>query len=246
MAPFGTITCASTPRHPFLFYGAATGTATFFWPTGLNIRSVNDGRGAKRTGSRLTPNRGWHAYQAYLQRLVDGGANIVEIWMSSWNLALEWRSDWPGYRGLGRYNQVNAKRLDQILDFCETIGMRVNLVIYNHGMASHKTDREWDNNPYNRFLHTSTADGKGTAQAGILNKPSEMFTSQAAMDMQDRVRRYIIARYADSPAIYGWKLWSEQNLTAGSTSERLRWHIQQATFGKKYDIYNHPVVPLVR
>ncbi len=50
-----------------------------------------------------------------------------------WNLGLEWRGDWNGFYGVGRYNQLNAWRLDHSArPAAEALGgMRINLVIHN-------------------------------------------------------------------------------------------------------------------
>ena len=200
----------------------------FFWPVGPNLRSVWDLRGQERTHTKLTPDRGTLAYDAFLKRFAAAGANACEIWMCAWNLALEWRADWPGFGGVGRYNQDNAWRLDRILDTAWALGVRVNLVINNHGQASQDTDAEWANNPYN------------TAAGGLLASPIELFRDPRALAGQEKLRRYLIARYADHPAVLGWKLWTEINLTQGGAELR-PWHEQAVARWHALDPYAHPV-----
>ncbi len=202
---------------------------TFIWPQGPNLRSVWDLRARDRLDTALTPDRGIFAYDAYLTRAAAGGANACEIWLSAWNLALEWNPRWDGFYGLKGYNENNAERLDVILNRAEELGIRVNLVIHNHGQGSDRTDREWDTSPWNR------------ANGGPLNEPGQLFTDPRALAGQDRLRRYLIARYADSPAILGWKLWSEMNLTAGSRSDLREWHTQACTRFRELDPYRHPL-----
>ncbi len=201
----------------------------WWWALGPNLRSVNDTRGRERLHTRLTPDRGTAAYDAYLTRLAANGVTAVEIWMSSWNLALEWRADWQGFYGLGRYNQGNAARLDRILDRCSELGIRVNLVINNHGQATVNNDPEWADNPVNR------------TQGGPLVEPWQVFTDPAALAAQERLRRYVVARYADHPAILGWKLWSEVNLTAGRPGALRDWHAQAVSRWHELDTYHHGV-----
>jgi hypothetical protein len=200
-----------------------------FWPRGPNLRSVYDTRGSDRMRTVLTPDRGVHAYDAYLRRLAANGVNAVEVWLSSWNLALEWRADWPGFFGQGRYNLENAWRLDQVLDLAHQLGIRVNLVLNNHGQASTSADAEWGSNPYNR------------ARGGKVNDAAGFFTDPWALAGQERLRRYLVARYADHPAILGWKLWSEVNLTSGRGQTLRTWHEQAAASFKALDTYAHPV-----
>ncbi len=192
------------PDDPrFFSTGSRTGNRRFYWPIGLNLHSVWDLRTRGCCHTILTPGRLWNAYQAYLARFAAAGGSAVEIWLCSWGLALEWRGEWTEFHGLGRYSEENAERLDRILDLASSLGIRVNLVINNHGQASVAADREWDVNPWN------------SANGGPLDQAARFFTDPAALSGQERMRRYIIARWADHPAVLGWKLWSEQNLTAG-------------------------------
>lgn len=202
----------------------------WWWPIGPNLRSVSDVRSQERMGTRLTAPRGTLAYAASLPRLAALGCDAVEVWMSSWNLALEWRADWAPYRGLGRYSEENAWRLERVLDDAWANGMRVNLVIANHGQASEKTDPEWAQSPWNR------------AHGGPLTRASEMFTAPAALAGQERLRRYIVGRYGDHPAVMAWKLWSEMNLTdAGDVGTLRAWHEHAAARWRALDPYDRPV-----
>ena len=201
----------------------------FWWPIGPNLRSVYDTRGSEHLRTILTPDRGLFAYEAYLRRLAAHKVTAVEVWMSSWNLALEWRSNWPGFYGQGRYSVSNAWRLDQLLDIAYRLGIRVNLVLHNHGQASTNNDAEWGDNPYNKLL------------GGTINQAAELFTHADALAGQAQLRRYIVARYADHPAILGWKLWSEVNLTAGRGSTVRTWHESASAAWKALDSYGHPI-----
>jgi hypothetical protein len=204
-----------------------------FWPLGPNLRAVTDPRCAERLGSIATPDRGTLAYQDYLARLAPSGANAAELWLSSWNLALEWRSDWPEFHGLGRYSQERAWRLDRLLDLASASGLRFNVVINNHGQLSENTDREWHNNPYQREA------------GGFLDGATEFFSDPRALARQQNLRRYLVARFADHPAIMGWKLLSEQDLTAAGRDRRVdllaQWHADAAVRWKALDSYGHPL-----
>lgn len=201
----------------------------FVWPLGPNLRSVNDLRSQENLQTRLTPDRGSFAYDAYLERFAAHGVTSVEVWLSSWNLALEWRADWPPFHGQGRYSQENAWKLDHLLDRCAALGLGVVLVIDNHGKASIRSDAQWADNPYNR------------ERGGRLKEVEAVFTDPWAKAGQEELRRYLVARYADHPALMMWKLWSEVNLTNG-TQEALRaWHQQAAAHLRRIDTYRHPV-----
>lgn len=221
----------------------------WFWPIGMNLHSTFDVRSRDRLGTRLTPHRGTLAYADRFRRLAAAGGNATEIWMSSWNLALEWNADWPGYAGMGRYSQENAARMDAVLDAALVNGIRINLVINNHGQASPDNDREWKDHPWNR------------ENGGLLADPYHLFVDARSLIAQANLRRYLVARFADHPAILGWKLWSEINLTAlGGGGRRARtiegvppvtavqrlatmvaWHEGAAAHLHAIDPYRHPV-----
>jgi hypothetical protein len=217
------------PADPrFFSTGDRIGRRTFYWPIGLNLHSVWDLRTRGCCQTILTPGRLWKAYEAYLRRFAAAGGTAVEIWLCSWGLALEWRGEWTEFHGVGCYSDQNSERLDRVLDLASSLGIRVNLVINNHGQASTNADREWDANPWN------------IANGGPIDQAAHFFTDQAALEGQERLRRYIIARWADHPAILGWKLWSEQNLTAGGASLPT-WHVQAAERWQALDHYGHGV-----
>lgn len=214
------------------------------WPVGPGLHSIWDPRGLERMGSQLTPPRGSLSYRAYLDRLATSGATATEIWLCSWNLALAWRADWWPWHGATRLSEERAWQLDQVLETAERHGIRVNLVVQNHGQASEHTDREWENNPANRDA------------GGWLESADLWFSDPRALQAQERYRRYLIARYADSPAILGWKMWSEVNLTelghlsgggggqdrADPARELLRsWHAAAAARWAALDPWAHPV-----
>ncbi len=201
----------------------------FAWPIGINLHSPFDQRSKGVLNTILTPDRGELVYQAMLPRVAAAGIDACEIWMSAWNLGLEWRADWPGFDGIGRYNQGHAWELDRILDCAWANGVRVNLVINNHGQASASSDREWLDNPWNAQL------------GGPLESPQEVFSDPRSLAGQERLRRYIIGRWADHPAIMGWKLWSEVDLTAARGEIGWRWHEQAAVRWHALDPYHHPV-----
>ncbi len=218
-----------------------------WWPIGINLHSVYDMSSRYQMGTNPTPDRGWFAYAPRIDRFSLAGGTAAEIWLSNWNLGLEWSPDGHGHEGLGRYHEANAARLDAILDRAWEKGVRVNLVIQNHGQASININTDWANNPYNR------------AKGGPLANATEIFSAPIALAGQEQMRRYIVARYADYPSILGWKLWSEVNLTAGGNDRGMRppdnapaedgtghdqlrlWHERAAARWHDLDIYRHPV-----
>ncbi len=234
----GTLAVSGDDYDPYLrvdaddkrFFSYGAGEKQFHFPVGLNIQCISDKRAIKNVKSAPTPVRGLLSYKAYLDRLARGGGNSAEIWLSSWNLALEWNDAWPDQHGVGIYSEANAERVEQLLDYAWERGIRIILVINNHGQASAKSDPEWKESPYNK------------ANGGWLERPSEMFTDERARHYQQQIRRYIVGRYADHPAIMCWKMWSEMNLTGGSKTQLVDWHAWAFHDWKAMDhYYQHPV-----
>ena len=144
--------------HDPRFYARGTGdSSSIWWPVGLNIAAPQDVRGQERYQTTLTPDRGNYTYQDYFDRLSAAGGDAVEIWLSTWNVALEWQAGWPGWWGAGQYNQGTADRLDRLLDMADKRGMKLILNIDNHGKAqsgSHESQWKW--HPFNqkwRLVH---------------------------------------------------------------------------------------------
>ncbi len=203
-----------------------------FWPIGINIHSVNDPRAEEWAHSKLTPDRTTQAYKTYIERFSRAGATSIEIWMSSWNTGLEWNKTWLGFHGVGDYNEGNAQRMDEILDHAYKYGMRLILVTNNHGQASDKTDHEWGTSPFNH------------QNGGPLEKAVDFFLDERAHDLQQDYRRYLVARYADHPAVFCWKLFSEMNLTSmgrypNGKQHLKEWHSNAFDAWAKLDIYDH-------
>lgn len=213
----------------------------FCWPVGLNLASPRDDGATRdlRYGIRPTPDRGSFAYDAYFARLAAAGGDAAEIWLSTWNLGLEWQAGWTGYHGIGRYNEGNAARLDRVLDDAWAHGVRLVLNLNNHGQVlAHSGESEWQWNPIN------------SANGGWISDPQEIFSDPRALRAQDQLRRYLAARYADHPAVLVWKLWSEVDLTQlGCATIRAwrqptglaQWHRRACDDWHRLDSYHHPV-----
>jgi len=227
------------------FFSLGSSTPRFIWPIGLNLASpcdqLTENDPTKRAyGTTPTPDRGTFAYDAFLARLAAAGGTAAEIWMSSWNLGLEWNGKWRGYHNIGRYNERNAARMDRLLDVSWAHGVRLVVNLNNHGQyLANSGESEWLTNPYNQI------------NGGPLAIPDEVFTDPSAILAQDNLRRYIAARYADHPAILLWKLFSEVDLTQlgikairagqGGMEELRAWHEHAADQWHRLDTYGHPV-----
>ncbi len=228
------------------FYSIGTDNR-FHWPVSLNLRSITDKRSQQNMATKPTIHRGIASYQAYLDRFAQADGNLAEVWMSGWNLGLEWnpwsvkngkREKYPGYFGVGRYHEGNAHRLDRLLDMAWERNVRILLVSNHHGQLSTRVDAEWCDNPHN------------IRNGGNLKRAEYFFKDADSLRHQRSLTRYIIARYADHPAVFAWKIFTEVDLTDLGWDARNKrrmnpllaeWHKETAAYWSKTDVYNHPV-----
>jgi hypothetical protein len=200
--PFhGFVRVASDKRHFTLDDG------TFYYPMGPCLRSPSDSRlpyaDPKWTHEEIDRigKRGTYQYDDYIKSFGDSGITWARVWMCPWWGALEWRRDWPGYQGLGRYNLLNAWRIDHILNIAEQNGIKIDLGLTNHGQFTLDIDKEWKDNPFNTTL------------GGPLVAPCEFFTRAEAKIAEMNKLRYVVARYSHSPSLFAWSLCSEMEFT---------------------------------
>ncbi|MGH7144324.1 MAG: hypothetical protein ACREJ2_09410 [Planctomycetota bacterium] len=178
-----------------------------FYPVGINLRSPSDARVPFKSSPtshvyddalfQTLDARATYQMDDYISAFSKHGINWARVWMSSWWLALEWRRDYPGYGGVGDYNQAHAARLDHLLDQAEKDGMYLQITLDNHGMYSPEIDTQWADNPYNAKL------------GGPCKSMLDFFSQAQAQEWHLMRLRYIVARYGASPAIHAWELCSE-------------------------------------
>jgi hypothetical protein len=224
-----------TPEDAARYFEFSNGA--FFFPIGHNIRSPFDDRYANASWASLRrrqSNLGLFAYDRYFEQMQANGENFAEVWMASWWLALEWKSNAPGYHGIGQYNLLHAWKLDHLLDTARDRGIYLLLVVNNHGKFSTWCDAEWAANPFNK------------ANGGPFESPEEFFTDPRGAAAMRHLLRYLVARWGYSTQVFGWKLMSEINLTGSGggfhrTPTMRNWHRDMAALLKEIDPWKHPV-----
>lgn len=209
-------------------------TGNTFNGAGVNLRSPHDTRYIAHFPYSHWKDEGLAVYRRLFPEYRKAGINVVEVWMSSWWLALEWINDAPGNHGIGDYNQYRAFKLDCILDWADANNIYVILVMNNHGKFGNLYDTEWDRNPYN------------IENGGYLHSPEEYFSDPQAKADNRKLIDYITARWAAYDNILCWKLFTEIDLTGESFEFHKdpvmsRWHAETADYFKSRDIYNHPI-----
>lgn len=207
------------------------------FPVGHNIRSPFDTRMDDQFPWRLRRRESFLVYSRYFADMAAAGEDLAEVWMCQWSLGLEWAEGTPRYHGVGDYNLDNAWQLDQVLGMARANGVRVNLVLNNHGRAGLGYDAEWQGSPYN------------VANGGRLpeDEPLKFFSDEWAMKMQEHILRYTVARWGWDPTIFAWELWSEldlcgkMNANAHKDPRVVKWHKRMAGYLKGIDLRRHLV-----
>lgn len=207
---------------------------TVFPGLGINVRSPFDNRYREVAPYSLWQDMGMAAYDSLFKKYHECGINVVEVWMCSWWLALEWINDAPGFHGVGHYNQYRAWMLDHIFRLAHQNNINLLLVINNHGKFAMHFDTEWARNPYNKV------------NGGYLEKCEEYFTNQRARNDTKRLFDYITARWAANPGLIAWKLFTEVDLTGPDLAYYhnpavAAWHTEMGDYLKKIDPYKHMV-----
>jgi hypothetical protein len=137
--------------------------------------------------------------------------------MPAWAFGLEWEK--PGLYRLDR-----AWELDYVLALCERLGIRVKLCLENF-----RTFGEGPN-PYD------------VRNGGPCETVRDFFVKPEAKEMFKRRLRYIVARWAYSPAIMAWELWNEINCVEGYEQYRsdvVAWSAEMARYLREIDPYKH-------
>ncbi len=201
---------------------------------GLNVRSPYDNRYQEVFPFTAWDNFNLNMYKRLFARYEKAGINVVEVWMSSWWLALEWMPDAPGNHGVGNLNQYRAWQLDRLVEWAAEHNIYLILAINNHGKFSTWCDKEWHRNPYNR------------SRGGYLSRPEQFFSSNRARRDFKHLLDYIIARWSHSPHILAWKLFTEIDLTGSRSGwytnhQVTDWHREMARHLKLHDPNRHLV-----
>ena len=212
---------------------------TPFIPIGLNIHANPDYRAEARYRIFPVANRGVLDYKEYFEQCAKNGINCIEIWMASWTFSLEWSSRRNNYMGIGRYNLINAARLDKVFEYAKKYNILINLVLDPHGKFSTSVTQEWHENPFNKNSTYAKSDG------GFIASNEDIFTNKKFAEYWKNRNRYIAARWGQNPNIFAIELWSEVNLVLNFYNQSYPkktvdiWHSQMIKDYQKYTPLRH-------
>jgi len=129
--------------------------------------------------------------------------------------------------GLGRYDQAVCDRLDEVFSWCEQRDIYIGLNLWFHNYISEKVWDSWlKGNPY-RFV----------------TEMSDFYSSEEAWKYQEKMHRYVIARWGYSRALFLWFVVDEINGTDGWYRDRPgaeKWCRKVHEYLKRHDPYNRP------
>jgi len=131
-----------------------------------------------------------------LDELKELGVNFISNYMTPIE---SWAS------GLGRYDQLLCERIDNILSLLEERDMQLSLNIWFHSFLSETVwgggNIRWYANPY-----------------ALVTEPKDFFSNEEAWKYQEKLYRYMIARWGYSRSLAIWFIVDEVNGTDGWAS----------------------------
>lgn len=204
------------PRDTSRFLAADGSTYT---PLGANL--------AWADGPRVA----WHL-DAF-REFEANGLNWTRIWMAHWGgTNLDWLPrDMGPSPAPGTLDRRVAANWDRILEAAARHGVYVQVVLQHHGQYTTGANSNWAINPWN-----------AAHPAGFLQHPAEFFTSPRAAALTRQKYRYIVARWAHSPAVLAWELFNEVHWTNGYMEDEpavAAWHREMADYIRAIDPYHH-------
>ena len=133
--------------------------------------------------------------------------------------------------GLGRYDQNRCGRMDQLFEWCEERDIYISWNIWFHSYISMAVwgggNARYRNNPY-----------------VLVSSAKDFFGNEEAWKYQQKLYRYMIARWGHSRALLLWFVVDEINGTEGWTqgehSVAEQWCRKVDEYFNKYDPYGRP------
>ena len=175
-----------------------------------------------------------------MAKSAEFGGNIMQIDLCEGD-NLEWglnsKRGFPyfsGYEGLNRYNLQVAAQIDSAVRMAEELGVYLRFTFY------HFVDFKEEFDEYTKIPGFS-ANPYCQSNGGPCAKPGDFFTSPEAWKYQEKLFRYVTARWGYSPHILCWELWNEVDFIHSAHIRDIgRWHARALETLRKMDP-NHMV-----
>jgi hypothetical protein len=179
------------------------------------------------------PETGISTYKTYFDRMGEYRANLARVWMTNSGMDQGWILSLQDQTLGADYNLTEAWMLDAMIELARQNDVRLILTLEDVNQFGHSWN--WDVNLYN------------SVNNGPCETQSEIFTNPEAREYQDRVFRYIVARWGYSPNILSWELFNEIDELRWSdqanfdSDDLVDWHAEKARFIKSIDAHQHIV-----
>ncbi len=179
------------------------------------------------------PEKGISTYKYYFDRMGEYRANLARVWMTNSGMDQGWILSIQDQTLGADYNLKEAWMLDAMLAFAHQNQVRLLLTLDDVNQYGHSWN--WEVNLYN------------SANGGPCDTQSEIFTEPEAWKYQERIFRYIIARWGYSTNILSWELFNEIDELRWSDQENFSsddlaaWHADRAAYIKSIDAHQHLV-----
>jgi hypothetical protein len=175
--------------------------------------------------------------ETYLASLAAAGGTWTRLWMTHFGegWTLEWGADHPSgyYAGLGRYSVEVASRLDRVFSLAETLGIAIQLVLWQHSQLETDNWSSWDQNPYN------------AANGGPCDDSECFFLNPEALELSRRKLRYLVARYGAYRSLLAWEVMNELDGVHAPVAVVSSWNEDRARDLRSLDPYRHLVTTSV-
>lgn len=167
----------------------------------------------------------WQMNTTGLDIMKNSGCNLVGFWniMYDKGYILESMDS-----GLGKYDQNQCNRIDEIITMAEDYDMKAMFAIWPHDLISETVwAHQWHNNPYSNICTVN-----------------EFFSDEEAWEYQKKQYRYLIARWGYSRGMGIWEIVNEINGTDGwqngYTAEGELWTKKVSHYLRENDPFKHP------
>ena len=218
-------------------------------PSGLTLLPSKDNGFVRLDGLRfrlesggpyvpLGHNFGWEAKVSYPRQLADmkgAGLNWTRVWADAWDGKNPYvPKDAKRKLPLGRMDESALDRWAMIVRECEKHDLKMQLVLFHHGLFSTTVNSNWGEHPWNK------------ANGGFLARAIDFFSDPTAKRLTRAWLRYAVARYGHSPSIMAWELFNEVQWTDAAKDPKrigdvIAWHKAMGDYLRSIDPYRHLV-----
>jgi hypothetical protein len=170
-----------------------------------------------------------------LERMGAAKMNWARVWACTWDGKNPFFTRGQPNPPAGELLPEPLKQWDGIVAAAEQSGVRLQFVLFHHGLFSTRNDSNWVEHAWNR------------TNGGFLDRPQQFFTDGVAKEYAKRWLRHAIARWGHSPAVMAWELFNEVEWVDTAQVDRdwptiVGWHAEMAAFLREIDPYRHLVV----